>query len=91
MLAFICLSLSRVPTLSFNTCVILLIDIDSEDNDENHNKVPVIVLGFVSGFLGLGIFVCLVYHKRRVSGMVRNCGAASVWGIYKINWLYQLS
>ncbi|XP_066024802.1 fibroblast growth factor receptor 1-like isoform X2 [Pocillopora verrucosa] len=44
-------------------------NIDSGDDDENHNEVPVIVLGFVSGFLGLGIFVCLVYHKRRVSAL----------------------
>lgn len=69
LLAFIYLSFYRVPALSFDTCVILLVIIERIENDEDNN-VAVIVLSFVSGFLCLGIFVCFVYHKRRVSGMV---------------------
>ena len=69
MLAFIYLSFYRVPALSFDTCVILLVIKERRENDEDNN-VAVIVLSFVSGFLCLGIFVCFVYHKRRVSGMV---------------------
>lgn len=70
LLAFIYLSFYRVPALSFDTCVILLVIIERRENNENQNNVAVIVLSFVSGFLCLGIFVCFVYHKRRVSGMV---------------------
>lgn len=69
LLAFIYLSFYRVPALSFDTCVILLVIIERRENDEDNN-VAVIVLSFVSGFLCLGIFFCFVYHKRRVSGMV---------------------
>ena len=69
LLAFIYLSFYRVPALSFDTCVILLVIKERRENDEDNN-VAVIVLSFVSGFLCLGIFVCFVYHKRRVSGMV---------------------
>ena len=69
LLAFIYLSFYRVPALSFETCVIVLVIIERRENDEDNN-VAVIVLSFVSGFLCLGIFVCFVYHKRRVSGMV---------------------
>ena len=69
MLAFIYLSFYRVPALSFDTCVVLLVIKERRENDEDNN-VAVIVLSFVSGFLCLGIFVCFVYHKRRVSGMV---------------------
>lgn len=69
LLAFIYLSFYRVPALSFDTCVIFLVIIERRENDEDNN-VAVIVLSFVSGFLCLGIFVCFVYHKRRVSGMV---------------------
>ena len=69
LLAFIYLSFYRVPALSFDTCVILLVIIERRENDEDNN-VALIVLSFVSGFLCLGIFVCFVYHKRRVSGMV---------------------
>ena len=70
LLAFIYLLFYRVPALSFDTCVILLVIIERRENNENQNNVAVIVLSFVSGFLCLGIFVCFVYHKRRVSGMV---------------------
>lgn len=72
LLAFIYLSFYRVPALSFDTCVILLVIIERRENDEDNDEdnVAVIVLSFVSGFLCLGIFVCFVYHKRRVSGMV---------------------
>lgn len=62
LLAFIYLLLSRV--LSFNIFTILIMII------EDGKTVPVIVLSIVSGFLCLGILVCFVYHKRRVSGMV---------------------
>lgn len=62
LLAFIYLLLSRV--LSFNIFTILLMII------EGGKTVPVIVLSIVSGFLCLGILVCFVYYKRRVSGMV---------------------
>lgn len=69
LIAFIYLSFYRVPALSFDTCVVLLVIKERRENDEDNN-VAVIVLSFVSGFLCLGIFVCFVYHKRRVSGMV---------------------
>ena len=62
LLAFIYLLLSRV--LSFKIFTILLMII------EGGKTVPVIVLSIVSGFLCLGILVCFVYYKRRVSGMV---------------------
>lgn len=41
----------------------------TDSRTEGGNTVPVIVLSIVSGFLCLGILVCFVYHKRRVSAL----------------------